>query len=70
MFPEMQGDILIGGLVAQALVRLKLENDRVTGEERLAQGIGRVRDVAVAADGAIYLLVEDRGQLVRITRAD
>lgn len=68
MFPEMQGDILIGGMQAGALVRLVLEDGMVTGEQHLAQGIGRVRDVEVAGDGSIYLLVEDSGQLVRLTR--
>ena len=47
---------------------LVLEDGTVTGEQHLAQGIGRVRDVEVAGDGSIYLLVEDSGQLVRLTR--
>lgn len=68
MFPEMRGDILIGGLQAQALVRLQMEGGRVTGEQRLVPGIGRVRDVEVASDGSIYLLIEDSGELVRLTR--
>lgn len=69
MFPEMRGDVLIGGLQGQALVRLTLQDGRVSGEQRLAEGIGRVRDLAVAPDGSIYLLLEDSGQIVRITRA-
>lgn len=32
---RLRGDIFIAGLSGQALVRLELENDRVTGEERL-----------------------------------
>ena len=41
MFPDWQGDLLIGGLVAEALVRLEVdaETGRVTGEERVAEGI-------------------------------
>lgn len=69
MFPEMRGDILIGGLQAAALVRLSLKNGRVSGEQRLAPGIGRVRDVAVAPDGSIIVLVEDRNALIRLSRA-
>ena len=69
MFPEWQGNALIGGLVGQALVRLTLDGDRVTGEARHLQGIGRVRDVEVARDGSVMLLTDARnGALVRVTR--
>ncbi len=71
MFPDWQGDLLIGGLQAGALVRLNLEGDRVTGEARHLQGIGRVREVEVARDGAIMLLTdEDNGKLIRVTPAE
>ncbi|MFC3569598.1 PQQ-dependent sugar dehydrogenase [Paracoccus simplex] len=69
MFPEWRGDALIGGLRAEAVVRLKIEGDRVTGEQRLAQGIGRVRDIEVAPDGALLVLIDgDPGALIRLTR--
>ena len=67
MFPEMRGDILIGGLKSASVVRLKLQGDQVAGEQHLAQGIGRVRDVAVAPDGALMVLT-DEGALVRLER--
>ena len=67
MFPEMRGDILIGGLKSASVVRLKLQGDQVAGEQHLAQGIGRVRDVAVAPDGALMVLT-DEGALVRLAR--
>ena len=68
MFADWQGDLLIGGLQAGALVRLKMADGRVTGEARHVQGVGRVRDVAVASDGAIMILTdEDNGQLIRLT---
>lgn len=70
MFPDWQGDMLIGGLQAGALVRLELDGDRVTGEARHLQGVGRVREVEVASDGAIMLLTdEDNGRLIRVTPA-
>lgn len=69
MFPEWQGDILVGALRGQSLVELELENDRVSGEARHLPGIGRVRDVAVAPDGAVMLLIDaDNGQMIRVTR--
>ena len=70
MFPDWQGDILIGGLQAEALVRLDLDGDRVMGEARHLQGIGRLREVEVARDGSIMLLTdEDNGRLIRVTPA-
>ena len=69
MFPEWQGDALIGGLAGQALVRLQIEGDRVTGEARHLQDIGRVRDVDVAPDGSVVILTDaTNGALIRVTR--
>lgn len=68
MFPDWQGDLLIGGLQSGSMVRLRIKGDRVVGEGRHVQNIGRVRDVDVAADGAIMLLTdEDDGALIRLT---
>lgn len=67
MFPELQGDALIGGLQAGAVVRLRIEGDRVTGEQRLLEGIGRVRDIELAPDGALLVLT-DAGELIRLAR--
>ncbi len=58
-FPEWSGNLLVGSLRAQTLVRLELDGDAVVGEERLLVGqIGRIRDVRVAEDGLIYLLTD------------
>lgn len=70
MFPEWDGHLLTGALQGDhGLVRLELEGNRVAGEGRHLEGIGRVRDVEVAADGSILLLTDkDNGELVRVTR--
>lgn len=68
LFSEWQGDLLIGGLASKALVRLTLAHGRVTGEARYLQGMGRIRDVDIATDGAIMVLIDDRnGALIRVT---
>ncbi|WP_323009331.1 PQQ-dependent sugar dehydrogenase [Paracoccus sp. (in: a-proteobacteria)] len=67
MFPELDGDALIGGLQAGAVVRLKIDGDRVTGEQRLVEGIGRVRDIEITPDGALLILT-DGGELIRLAR--
>jgi glucose/arabinose dehydrogenase len=70
MFPEWRGSVLIGGLAGQALVRLTLKENRVTGEARYLQGSARIRDVAVARDGAVMILTDaQNGALIRITPA-
>ena len=68
LFPAWQGDLLSGGLSGQVLVRLDVEGDTIVGEERLfEQQLGRVRDVRVGPDGAIYLLTDDsNGKLLRV----
>lgn len=70
MFPEWDGHLLTGALQGDhGLVRLQLEGNRVAGEARHLEGIGRVRDVELAPDGSILLLTDkDNGELVRVTR--
>lgn len=67
---DWQGDALASGLVAQALVRLRLEGGRVVGEERIAEGVGRVRDVEVAADGTVLIVIDAPapfGEILRLS---
>lgn len=70
-FPEWQGDMLIGGLAGQALVRLSLEGQEVTGEEWMLEDMERrIRAVKVADDGAIWLLTEhEDGEVLRLIPA-
>lgn len=68
MFADWRGDVLASSLNPGGLVRLELDGDRITGEERLLRDLGRVRDVEIDADGAILLLTDKRnGALVRVT---
>jgi glucose/arabinose dehydrogenase len=56
-FPEWKGNLFVGGLEGQALVRLVLNGDKIIAEERLlTERKMRVRDIRQAADGSIYLL--------------
>ncbi|MDO5657749.1 MAG: PQQ-dependent sugar dehydrogenase [Paracoccus sp. (in: a-proteobacteria)] len=68
MFGEWQGDLLIGAMNPPGLVRLELDGERVSGEERFDPEIGRIRDVAQAEDGAIWVVTdEEAGGLYRLS---
>ena len=70
-FPGWQGDLLIGSLNPGALVRLKLTDGRVVGEERVITDVGRVRDVEELADGGLLLLIDDTaGGILQVMLAD
>lgn len=66
LFPQWQSSLFLGSLREQMLIRLTLNGDSVTGEERIG-GFGRVRDVREGPDGALYVLSESMGKLFRLT---
>ena len=71
MFPEWRGSLLVGGLVAQAVVRIAFEDGRVSGEERLMEGVGRVRDLETGPDGELYVAIDaEDAPILRVTRAE
>lgn len=66
MFP-WKGDLIVGGLSSQAIIRLTLDGGKVKNEERVNMG-RRVRDVMQAADGAIIAVTDDKnGELLRLS---
>jgi glucose/arabinose dehydrogenase len=71
LFPQWKGNAFIGGLRSTALVRLELDGEKVTHEERLLRSLGvRVRDVRTGPDGALWLLTDDsNGKILRLTPA-
>ena len=70
-FPRWKGDLFVGALRDQLLVRLKLDGEKVVKEERMLQGtVGRIRDVRQGPDGFLYLLVDSSsGAIVRLEPA-
>ncbi|MBW3553336.1 MAG: PQQ-dependent sugar dehydrogenase, partial [Gemmatimonadetes bacterium] len=67
-FPEWRGDLFIGALRDQRLVRLRIEDERVTGEEHLLTDRNRrIRDVRQGPDGSLYLVTDhENGELWRV----
>jgi aldose sugar dehydrogenase len=59
-FPAWRGSAFVGGMAGEQLARLTLDGRRVTAEETLLEGFGRIRDVRQGPDGYIYLAIDDR----------
>ncbi len=70
-FLHWRGDLFIGALRGEALVRLELDGERVVQEERLLTNVlGRIRDVRNGPDGFLYVLTDSRkGVLARLEPA-
>jgi len=70
-FTKWRGDLFIGALRDQMLVRLRLDGEKVVNEERMLKGtLGRIRDVRQGPDGYIYLLTDEAdGVIARIEPA-
>lgn len=63
---EWENNLFIGGLKGQHIARLLIENNKVIGEERIAESEGqRFRDITVGLDGALYTITNS-GRLYRI----
>ena len=69
-YPGWQGSLFVGTLRGQALLRLSLDGNRVSGEERLLEDLGeRIRDVRQGPDGWLYILTDaSDGRLIRLER--
>jgi glucose/arabinose dehydrogenase len=62
-----RGNLFVGSLKFDYLDRLELAGGKVVREEKLLQGIGRVRDVRQGPDGLLYLVTDEgKGKLVRV----
>jgi glucose/arabinose dehydrogenase len=69
LFPQWRGNVLVGGLIAESLVRLTLVDERVATEERIPIG-ARVRDVTQGPSGELYVVTdESEGKLLKLTPA-
>ncbi|MDA3873809.1 MAG: PQQ-dependent sugar dehydrogenase, partial [Kiritimatiellae bacterium] len=67
-YPAWKQDVLVGGLRAQVLERLRIDGENTVVErEVILKDKGRVRDVKTGLDGHLYLILEDNGSaLVRL----
>ncbi len=68
-FKDWQGDLLIGSMTPGGLVRLEMQDGKVTKETRyLGELRERIRDVQQGADGSIYLITDSsKGKVLRLS---
>jgi glucose/arabinose dehydrogenase len=71
LFPAWRGNLFVGALAAQLLVRLDVRGETVGAEERLLQEINeRIRDVRQGPDGALWLVTDNSsGRILRVAPA-
>ena len=70
-FPEWKNSIITGTLKTQELYRFVINNNKAVHKEVLFKGYGRVRDIEVGFDGALYVALENgpQGQIVRLVKS-
>ncbi|HEY7490856.1 MAG TPA: PQQ-dependent sugar dehydrogenase [Candidatus Tectomicrobia bacterium] len=70
-FSDWKGNILIGSLTPGGLVRLTVQDGRVTHEERYQGELkDRIRDVQQGPDGLLYVVTDRRdGRILRVRPA-
>jgi aldose sugar dehydrogenase len=70
LFPDWKGDAFVGGLAGQHIERLVFDGDEVVAEETLLADEGkRIRDIRQGPDGALWVLTDDTGEILRLTPA-
>jgi glucose/arabinose dehydrogenase len=67
-YPGWKGNLFVGALRGQALVRLTLDGRKVVGEERLLEDLKeRIRDVRQGPDGWLYVVTDSAdGRVIRV----
>lgn len=61
MYPNWKGSLLAGALVFKYVERIGLKDDKVVYRSKIAEGLGRPRDVKQGPDGLIYVAIENKG---------
>jgi glucose/arabinose dehydrogenase len=65
-YANWKNNILVGSLRFMYVERVVLDGNTVTHQEKLLEGIGRVRNVEMSPDGFVYVAIENPGKIVRL----
>jgi glucose/arabinose dehydrogenase len=66
LFKKWKNKLLVGALKYEEVRLLDIEGDRVIHDEIILKGQGRVRDVQTGPDGAIYVVLNDPGTILKL----
>jgi len=66
-FPLWENHLLAGALRYEEVQLLTVTDDRVMHSETIVKNWGRVRDVECGPDGAIYVVLNDPGKVIKLT---
>ena len=61
IYPNWKGSLLAGALVFKYIERIVLEDDIVVSRSKIAENLGRPRDIKQGPDGFIYVSIENKG---------
>jgi glucose/arabinose dehydrogenase len=67
LFKKWKNKLLVGALKYEEVRLLSIEKDRVMHQEVILKGQGRVRDVSTGPDGAIYVVLNQPGTVLKLT---
>ena len=67
LFPKWNNQLLVGALKYEEVQLLNIDQDRVIHRETILKNAGRVRDVCSGPDGAIYVVLNSPGAVIRLS---
>jgi aldose sugar dehydrogenase len=67
LFSRWKNNLLVGSLAFEEIRRLVIENNKVIKQEIILKGVGRVRDLKIGPDGALYVLLNNPDMVLRIS---
>ncbi len=67
LFPKWNNQLLAGALKFEEMQMLDIEKDRVMYCQTLLKNAGRVRSITVGPDGAIYVLLNNPGSILKLS---
>lgn len=61
IYPDWKGSLLAGALVFKYIERIGIKNNKVVSRSKIAEGLGRPRDIVQGPDGYVYVSIENKG---------
>jgi glucose/arabinose dehydrogenase len=68
MFPYWESRLLVGALAYEEVRLLNIKEDRVIHQEVILKDMGRIRDVITGPDGAVYVVLNEPGKVLRLSK--